>query len=87
MHGYLNVFAIRFYPYGLYSFINVSSSLLTDSINTLDTIFGKDDSDYLNYAVRNASGIMDKIVILENFLYKKINPINKIELTFKECYR
>lgn len=76
MNGYMNVFGIRFLPFGFYPLINFSSSLLTDNYLSLDKIFSKDDSEYLYYAVENTESIMDKITIVEKFLCKKIKITN-----------
>tara|TARA_Y100001972_G_scaffold119141_1_gene160068 strand:+ start:6108 stop:6926 length:819 start_codon:yes stop_codon:yes gene_type:complete len=69
--GYVNTFAIRFYPYGFANFIKVPIIELADNETPLDALFGKHASQLENQII-HANSTKERIEIVEQFLLNKL---------------
>lgn len=79
--GYVNTFAIRFYPHGFANFVDVPISELSDKETSLDVLFGEAIAAALEHKIIQASSTAERIRIIEEFLLgilRKEATIDKI---------
>lgn len=69
--GYVNTFAIRFYPYGFANFIQVPIIELADKETSLNELFGKNASQLENQII-HANSTQERIELVEQFLLNKL---------------
>ncbi len=82
--GYVNTFAIRFYPYGFANFIATPIKELSNTETPIQLLFGKNRAKELEQNIIHAKNTQDRIVIVENFLLdllKRKTTVNKIVKT------
>lgn len=82
--GYVNTFAIRFYPYGFSNFISIPISNLSNKETPIDLLFGEKAATELEQKIIEAKNSSERIEIIENFLLDKFNKkptINNIVRT------
>jgi AraC-like DNA-binding protein len=71
--GYVNTFAIRFYPYGFANFINLSLKALANKETPLSELFGKEVTEPLSKSIIQADTTDKRIEIIEHFLKNQLN--------------
>ena len=71
--GYVNSFAIRFYPYGFANFIKTPIKKLANNETPLELLFGEHDSKALTQKIFQASDTAKRIQIVEGFLLNKLD--------------
>ncbi|BDD08065.1 AraC family transcriptional regulator [Fulvitalea axinellae] len=71
--GYVNTFAIRFYPFGFANFVNVPIKTLVNKETPLETLFGEDTAMALEREIVQATDAEQRIGIIENFLMGKLS--------------
>lgn len=71
--GYVNSFAVRFYPYGFASFVSTPVKKLANKETPLELLFGEILSKELGQKIRRATGTKNRIEIIEDFLLDKLN--------------
>jgi AraC-like DNA-binding protein len=71
--GYVNSFAIRFYPYGFANFISTPIKKLTNKETPIAMLFGKTHSKELEQKIIRAKDTKERIEIIEAFLLDKLN--------------
>lgn len=79
--GYVNTFAIRFYPYGIANFLNKSIHDLADKETPLASLFGEHIAEELEHQISEAKTTKSRIKIVENFLLGRLanqSTIDKI---------
>jgi hypothetical protein len=81
--GYVNTFAIRFYPYGLSSFIDLSLDKLSNKETPLDQLFGVERANRLSDGIINAESVTDKIARAERFLFDELKSERTIDKIVK----
>jgi len=66
--GYVNTFAVRFYPYGFANFISVPVSTLVNAETPIDRLFEASAAKKLMQQISEAEGTPERIQIIEAFL-------------------
>ena len=81
--GYVNTFAIRFYPYGFANFVTVPIRSLANKETPIDQLFEKKAAQSLTQAILQASDTKERIEIIERFLLRKLNEPSTIDQIVK----
>ncbi|MFD2671502.1 AraC family transcriptional regulator [Marinicrinis sediminis] len=79
--GYVNTFAIRFYPYGFASFISESLQNFVNKEIPLHLVFGEAIANELEQKMIKANDTKERIAFIEKFLFDKLSDkitVNKI---------
>jgi AraC-like DNA-binding protein len=71
--GYVNTFAIRFYPYGFSSLVAVPLKNLANKETALDMLFGKSIAKKLEQDIIQATDVKQRIEIIELFLLNQLS--------------
>jgi AraC-like DNA-binding protein len=71
--GYVNSFAVRFYPYGFANFVCTPIKKLANKETPIAALFGEKTSKELGQKVMQAAGTQERIAIVEDFLLNKLN--------------
>lgn len=82
--GYVNTFAIRFYPYGFANFVTIPIKNLANKETPIELLFGEKTANKLEQKIIQANNSRERIEIIENFLLEKLNEkttINNIVKT------
>ncbi len=77
--GYVDCFAVRFYPYGLANFLDTPIKELANTETPLSALFGDAIADALAQQIRLAEDTESRIAIIERFLFKKLNDQASID--------
>jgi hypothetical protein len=77
--GYVNTFAIRFYPYGFANFIETPIKSLSDKETSLAELFGEKVAQALEQQIVQAQDTKTKIAVTEEFLLSLLNNKNTVE--------
>lgn len=86
--GYVHTFAASFYPYGFSNFISEPIKNLRNKETAITTLFDVNEAIHLEQNIINAVNTMDRITILEAFLFSKLakrSVIESIVKTTVEC--
>ena len=70
--GYVNSFAVRFYPYGLANFLSMPIKALANTETPLTVLFDEDTANSLEQRIINAEDAEARIAVIEDFLFKKL---------------
>lgn len=81
--GYVNSFAVRFYPYGFANLVAIPINLLANKETALELLFGKELSDSLAHKIITASDTQQRIRIVEDFLLERIKDRTTITAIVK----
>lgn len=71
--GYVNTFAIRFYPYGFANFIDIPLNELSNKETPLSNLFGDRKSEKLSQEIIQAKTTNERINIIKTFLFDRLN--------------
>ena len=71
--GYVNTFAIRFYPYGFANFIDLPLNELGNKETPLNKLFGDEKAEQLSQKIIQAKTTNERIDIIERFLFDRLN--------------
>ena len=71
--GYVNSFAVRFYPYGFANFVPTPIKKLANKETPIELLFGKKPSKELSQKIIRATDTKKRIEIVEDFLLDKLN--------------
>jgi len=71
--GYVNTFAIRFYPYGFANFVTIPLKDLVNKETPIESLFGEKIANELEQNIIEATNSSERIEIIENFLLNKLN--------------
>jgi len=71
--GYVNTFAIRFYPYGFANFVSVPLKDLAKTETPIKVLFGEETAKKLEQDIIQATDTKQRIEIIECFLQNKLN--------------
>jgi hypothetical protein len=77
--GYVNTFAVRFYPYGFANFISRPISELADKETPLTSLFDAHSIKELERTIIEAPSTTSRIEVIENFLLSKLNDPSTID--------
>lgn len=81
--GYVNTFAIRFYPYGFANFVTMPLKDLANKETPIELLFGEKASNKLEQKIIKATNSSERIEIIENFLLDKLNEKSTIDSIVK----
>jgi len=71
--GFVDTFAIRFYPYGFANFIDLPLNELCNKETPLNILFGNEKAEKLSQKIIQAKTTEDRIEIVEKFLFERLN--------------
>lgn len=71
--GYVNSFAICFYPFGLTHFLSTPINELANKETPLAMLFGEENANQLEQKICDADNTQSRIAIIEAFLFGKLN--------------
>jgi AraC-like DNA-binding protein len=77
--GYVNTFAIRFYPYGFANFIKIPLNQLANKETALSLLFGDKIANQLSEKIIKAKTTVERIKIIEVFLFDKLSDKTTID--------
>lgn len=81
--GYVNTFAIRFYPYGFANFVTTPIKNLANKETPIADLFGQKTANELEEKIIHASDTKQRIDIIEKFLLNKLNEQTTIDKIVK----
>lgn len=81
--GYVNTFAIRFYPYGFANFVTIPLQNLANKETPIELLFGENTAKELEQKIIQATDSRQRIEIMENFLLDKLNDKTTIDKIVK----
>ena len=81
--GYVNTFAIRFYPHGFSHLTQGSIKALVNTETHINQLFDKDEAATLEQEIIGGAETLDRIKIIEAFLFRKLNDRATID---KNCF-
>src|SRR5688572_27857012 len=70
--GYVNSFAVRFYPYGFANFVTIPIKKLANKETPIKSLFGLTASKELGQKIKQAGDTKKRIKIIEDFLADKL---------------
>lgn len=82
--GYVNTFAIRFYPYGFANFVTMPIKDLANKETPMGLLFGENTANELEQKIIQATESKQRIEIIENFLLEKLNDKTTIDNIVKQ---
>ena len=71
--GYVNTFAIRFYPYGFANFVTIPIKTLVNKETPMDMLFTEKPAKELERKIIQATDSKQRIEIIEGFLLENLN--------------
>ncbi len=77
--GYVNTFAIRFYPYGFANFIDLPLNELCNKETPLHQLFGDEIAKQLSEEIIQAKNVNERIDTIERFLFGRLNDKKTID--------
>lgn len=77
--GYVNTFAIRFYPYGFTNFVSVPIKDLANKETPIELLFGEKVSKELERKIIQGTDVKQRIKIIEHFLLDKLSEQSTID--------
>jgi AraC-like DNA-binding protein len=77
--GYVNTFAIRFYPYGFANFIEAPIKSLSDKETSLAELFGERVAQTLEQQIVQAQDTKTRIAVAEKFLLSLLNQKSTVD--------
>jgi len=77
--GYVNTFAIRFYPYGFANIVAVPIKNLVNKETPLESLFEENIARELEQKIIHAKGTKERIEIIEKFLLARLNEKSMVE--------
>lgn len=81
--GYVNSFAVRFYPYGFANFTPTPLKKLANKETPIALLFGENPSQELGQKIMQATNTKERIEIIESFLLNKLNDKTTIDSIVK----
>lgn len=81
--GYVDTFAVRFYPFGFTNFLNTAVSTLVGKETPLEKIFGDRRAKELERSIVDAANTGQRITIVETFLLSILSEAQTIDALIK----
>lgn len=81
--GYVNTFAIRFYPHGFANFVTTPIKNLSNKETPIELLFGEKTATELKHKIIEATNSNERIGIIEKFLLDKLNEKATIDKIVK----
>lgn len=77
--GYVNTFAIRFYPYGFANFVAEPIKNLANKETPIELLFEETTARELENKIVHAKDVKERIEIIEKFLKERLNEKSTVE--------
>jgi hypothetical protein len=77
--GYVNTFAVRFYPYGFATFAATSIKNLANKETPINLLFGDGPASQLEHKIISAANTKQRIEIVEKFFLDKLKDTTTID--------
>ena len=77
--GYVNTFAIRFYPYGFANLVTVPIRTLANKETPIEILFGEKTAKKLDQEIVQATNVKQRIEIIERFLLNKLSEQSTVD--------
>jgi AraC-like DNA-binding protein len=77
--GYVNTFAIRFYPYGFANFVTIPIKNLANKETPIESLFDERIAKELEQKIIQASNAKERIEIIENFLLERLKDRSTVD--------
>lgn len=77
--GYVNTFAVRFYPYGFANFVTLPIKTLANKETPLESLFEEKIAIELKQKIIQATDVKERIEIIENFLLEKLKDKSTVD--------
>lgn len=77
--GYVNSFAVRFYPFGFANFVSTPINTLANKETPITELLGEEPARQLSRAIQEAKDTEQRIAILENFLLARLSESTTID--------
>ena len=81
--GYVNTFAIRFYPYGFANFVSEPIKNLANKETALEFLFEEKIAKELEQKIIMAENVHERIEIIERFLLERFNEKSTVDTIVK----
>jgi len=81
--GYVNTFAVRFYPYGFANFVTTPIKNLSNNETPIALLFGEQAANELEQKIIKANDSNERIDIIEHFLLSRLNEKTTIDTIVK----
>ena len=81
--GYVNCFAVRFYPYGFANFAATAIKTLANKETPINLLFGDKPANELEHRIINATNTKHRIEIVEDFFLNKLKDKATIDSIVK----
>ena len=81
--GYVNTFAVRFYPYGFANFVSEPISNLANKETPINQLFGTENADGLEQKIIKSENTEQRISTIEKFLLDRLNDEKTINSIVK----
>lgn len=81
--GYVNSFAVRFYPYGFANFVKTPVKALANKDTPLALLFGEEPANELEQKINQATSTRERIETVEAFLLSKLTEATTIDQIVK----
>jgi AraC-like DNA-binding protein len=82
--GYVNSFAVCFYPYGFANFVSTPIKDLANRETPLASLFGEETAGELGQRITEAKDAKARIEVIESFLFKRLNNQVSIDAIVKK---
>ena len=77
--GFVNSFAVRFYPYGFANFVKTPISELANQETPITLLFDEKQAKALEQKIIKATTTAERIAIVEDFLLEKLSDVSTID--------
>lgn len=77
--GYVNTFAVRFYPYGFANFVSVPIKNLANKETPIEQLFEEKTANKLEQEIIQATDVQQRIRIIERFLLNKLSEQSTVD--------
>lgn len=77
--GYVNTFAVRFYPLGFANLVSTNIKTLANRETELSQLFGEEVSQTLTNNITKAIDTIERIQIIEEFLFATLRTTNVVD--------
>ena len=81
--GYVNTFAVRFYPYGFANFVSAPIKNLANKETPIEQLFGRKAAEKLAQQIIQAGDVDQRIGIIESFLLDKLSEKSTVDTIVK----
>lgn len=77
--GYVNTFAVRFYPFGFSMIHSVPMDQLSNRETDFASLFGEEKTNWIFQEIQNAPSTSERIQVIESFLFSLLHQKTNLE--------